>query len=119
MKPEQKCVSLETAKKLKETGFPQEMERYWVDGEHVSLPLLLRRFTEDKRTDVYAAPDAQEILEAIPSRRQLFIDIRYADSLKQYFVENKGSSLTTQFHHANLSEALARAWLFLKEKNIT
>lgn len=72
MRAENKVVSLETAKKLKAAGFPQEMERRWREGGKLTGPMTVELVgskpilgSADQAWSSYAAPDATEILELI------------------------------------------------------
>lgn len=66
MTPEQKCVSLETARKLLAAGFPQDTGRWWfsTNGEDWSLGGAFSSRTDGN----IAAPDAQEIGELLPEQ---------------------------------------------------
>lgn len=64
MQPVEKYVSLKTAKKLKEAGFPQETERWWFTTNGVDWSLG-GAFSSRSDGNI-AAPDAQEIGELLP-----------------------------------------------------
>jgi len=75
MRPEDKVVSLETAKKLREAGFPQDTESTewaWIKWKLKFWQLENRRaadypdYSEHGEGGVLAAPDATEILEHLP-----------------------------------------------------
>lgn len=79
MKPEEKVVSLETARKLKEAGFPQDTEHSWGKvrshsgdkGEgKIDLSTENDRCMGEEYSNVYSelvsAPDAQEV--ELPTR---------------------------------------------------
>lgn len=70
-----KTVSLELAKQLKETGFPQEAEFWWVieDPDWNEEPAVKHKSTlvnKPPRDNVIAAPTADEILDQLPPRIQ-------------------------------------------------
>lgn len=114
MHPESKVVSLETAKRLKADGFPQETERWWVEDPHKTGNQETRELVSDwmavNEKETYAAPDAQELGEALPRNlgSSLFIEFRE----NGWFMRLPGFETI----HANLSEALAACYLYLKEK---
>lgn len=114
MTPEQKVVSLETAKKLKEAEFPQDTERRW--DENGRLVYDVERM--DTAACV-AAPDAQEIGALLP----MIIHAGYGD---WQFGERKvgevwwnPSGTKKSFEYLDEAEARAAAWLWLKEQGLT
>lgn len=126
MKPEQKCVSLETAKRLKEAGFPQDTERWWRDGAGVQL----RNHNYPQEIDTsdyyqdYAAPDSQEIGELLPPKAKPDAD---SNSLPIEYWKDEESCVVAIMHYdsiiemwrgKNEAEARAACWLFLKEKGL-
>lgn len=125
MKTEQKVVSLETARRLKENNFPQDTERWYMEGGtllsaddidsgHYHIEVDEGLFT--------AAPDSAELGELLPSsiehnggstflkQRKLTegdYEIRFSSPIGEKFMRNK-----------NEAEARAAAWLWLKENNL-
>lgn len=130
MTPETKCVSLETAKRLKAAGFPQETEREYrhtdvMEGVDDHLLVFSKQLIGCDVYDRIAAPDAQEIGEMLPR----FVEI---DGSEWWFEGGKDSGnswyaayskehedgLTKVFFCESESEARAAAWLWLKEKGL-
>lgn len=116
MTPKQKCVSLETAKRLKAAGFPQETERSWrlQFDEEYQLGLPNSASTRD-----YAAPDAQELLARIhrPVRIELSVDC----NIRVLIHESEGIPEGEWFESdgdENLVDVLSSAWLWLKEQKL-
>lgn len=124
MKPENKVVSLETAKRLKAAGFPQDTERWWSTGTypehssdggkfHASLCYRNEHFKYQKSlADRFAAPDAQEIGELFPRNlgSELFMQLRKSG----WLVRVDGHEVL----HENEAEARASVWLYLKENKL-
>lgn len=108
MQPSEKCVSLETAGKLKEAGFPQETEHWFgfegnfMDGRYPATSI--------------AAPDATEIGVLLPEyiegqklycwRSDIGWHVGYFD---KPFTSSQG---------LNEAEARAACWLYLKQNNL-
>ena len=79
MKPEDKVVSLETARKLKDAGFPQEdMEHWWhekvlnfiegkMKGGKTEMVLGQKVIGNFDCAGHMAAPDAQEVGDQLPA----------------------------------------------------
>lgn len=131
MAPEQKVVSLSTAKRLKEAGFPQDTERVWLQN------VLMRRLDEygeerleviDHKTDVtkgwvdelFAAPDAQEIdLPLTYGKFELDI-FRDEDLWVVCYVHPENPDRKTSempwFHNINMAEAFAETRLWFEER---
>lgn len=145
MTPEQKCVSLETAKKLKEAGWNQfhGVERFWEEMRHEDTGEL-KWFVLHHPTQEYggwrhqhppvviAAPDAQEIAGLLPcyiSRYNLTLSHSikwgwWASYRRKKSIpsrKRKNVKLHVYLHRVsneNLSEALAQMWLYLKEQGL-
>ncbi len=137
MTPSQKVVSLETAKRLKAKGFPQDTERWWTVSSAVISPDAEYHLTSHPfdwgEFHKIAAPDATEIGELLPQRipyEQGYLWIETCklppkrDDLDQEGWEcsitlstDDGGSMYLSRH---LSEAEARAacWLWLKEQKL-
>lgn len=91
-----KTVTLETAKKLKEAGFPQETEFYWndahenrlSDGSWDKIPARLlaknHYYGTSPNDDFYAAPTAEEVLDELPMK--IFLE-EIVVPIKIYFDE--------------------------------
>ena len=121
MTPQKKCVSLETARRLKAEGFTQYTERYWKSdgGWHLSVK---------RGVHSVAAPDATEIGELLPqflqsSDRRLWISTdrttkkRWECTVESY---KNGEDRKNIFigRSDNEAEARAQVWLYLKENNL-
>ena len=146
MTPSQKVVSLETAKKLKAAGYLQETEHEYhkviwacfsmynaqldksaytpIEGEKPFIELDFRQEDVNGKDYMYIeswlAPDATEILVSIPSISS-FSSNRYWSIFKQgdewHIYWNKDQA-NQYFTDANLVEALAACWLWLKEQKL-
>lgn len=143
MTPQEKCVSLETAKKLKEAGFPQETERLWEQcytksrkqGEDWKIEVDDRwRIVQNRRgwfsapeivfqplykevreieDAAIAAPDAQEIGEQLPSLNQTLDAGMVGFDKVEEGWETSFSTLGSRREFANVNEAEARAACWL------
>lgn len=126
-----KTVSLETAKQLKEVGFPQETEFYWrvPDDEEkstVESREKMKKFYYIFPT--YASPTADEILEELPQTIKyngktyhLFISMGLD---RQYFVVyaneldyEYNAPFPIKMRHS-LAEAVAEIYLYLKKEGL-
>lgn len=137
MRPEDKVVTLETAKKLKEAGFPQDTERWWFPHREMGTSnltewkLLLNRAGS---AESLAAPDAQEIGELLPfvigspdptSKMILRMTVGGSPNGKRTYsvgyvdveIGNEGK-YAKFFGHENEAEARAACWLYLKQQGI-
>lgn len=125
-------VSLDTAKKLKAAGFPQEQPPYiWWDiagREYVDLRSNAARFA--KLDEAYAAPTAQEIADhlqrmGIEQQRAANIEMNtQARGWQVWLADNKGYGLLpdsnpedTLVYGDTMAEALAALWLRLNPNN--
>lgn len=123
MTPENKVVSLETAKRLKELGFPQDTERwFYVHTDHNGdfHAANLERYKPILNSDCYkgchliSAPDAQEIGELLPEEAYEMISFgapHWRDACWYIYWLEKDD------HEAfdNEAEARAACWIYLKE----
>lgn len=122
MIPEQKCVSLETAKRLKAAGFSQDTEHFWYQYVMERTPEApyqkgdweLRPSEQwgNGTGEHIAAPDAQDIGELLPRNfgSELFMQLRPS-----------GWLLRVDGYEAlndNEAEARASVWLWLKEREL-
>lgn len=129
MKPEEKCVSLSTAKKLKDAGFPQDTERIYVVTIELPNGYFITNLCADDDPwghnmypdgNSYSAPDAQELLEAIHKHCNE-VAVGWNDSGCYWMVNigGKGAGSFVEGCGANygdpdsdsLSESLAKAWI--------
>ncbi len=108
-------VTLETAKKLKEAGYPQDTEYGWIEEtKKISL--------EDKRYKQFwdaAAPTAQELADELPLNA-LGISLLPGEMDERIWVASllNMKSPIPQQHSGRadtLAEALAALWIALKE----
>lgn len=125
MKPEEKCVSLETARKLDKLGFQSStMFSYKTHihpntGEEFEYKLVFGDDGVDYDRE-FAAPDAQELLEAIHKHCNE-VAVGWNDSGCYWMVNigDKGAGSFVEGCGANygdpdsdsLSESLAKAWI--------
>ncbi len=128
--PESKYVSLETAKRLKAEGFPQDTERWWTVSSAVVSPdaeyhLTSRPFDWGQFHKI-AAPDAQEILELLPRVVEPGEDVH---GYEMKVIRPTKTSWAVRYHddengvfdvwnHESLVEAAAFCWLWLKEQKL-
>ena len=124
-------VSLETAKLLKEEGFPQETALFYRVDEFGNVfernanedPLKMQKVLG---TNIYyAKPTTDELLEELP-REIRHKEAREIQPLRIYFGRK---DLSVEYHlaftlalhicqHKELPEALAQMWLWLKKENL-
>ncbi len=124
MEPIKKCVSLETAKKLKEAAFKQDTERWWMadQGEWVICQIHEKEVFEKApyNTEMIAAPDAQEILEQMPVGFQITKNesatLGKITSIK--FLESVDKELWGSWGKDNYIEEMAECWLWLKSQHL-
>lgn len=127
---ENNVVSLQTAKKLKEAGFPQVTYFYHVQysNDHETNRSTICRYQDmsiefqhpDKYHDErrFAAPMAEEVLRELKGRIQ--ID-RYEDGKWGLFWRENATKMIANNHkeHADsLVEAAAVMYIYLKEHNL-
>lgn len=123
MIPQQKCVSLETAKRLREAWFPQDTERWWSWYNQETNKLW--EITKGRQYESwYAAPDAQEM--GLPESINVYgehghLHIGYGTrEVGKWTVgyANYEARCSEIFDHANEAEARAACWLWLKEQKL-
>lgn len=137
MRPEEKCVSLETAKKLKEAGFPQVTERcWWADVESCidgSKPRIIegslwtlhygKPVWHEATSWWFAAPDAQEIGVELGDYvgAELNASSRRRNKWHCYYKAKKMRDDDFPWPikgYENEAEARAAAFLYLKQQNL-
>lgn len=133
MKTKDKVVSLETAKRLKEAGFPQNTERCWVekfpifvdDDVLVTFQEARQRLTTSMLSDeaqklvkLIAAPDATEIGELLGTWLTCIKIDAITDVGVHFYLESKDGYTILVEDAVNESEARAAAWLWLKENKL-
>jgi len=136
MRSEDKVVSLETAKKLKENGFSQDTEHKWrFNKGDYELVLSsdkkngVANFTVFGKPHLLAAPDAQEIGEMLPGSIPYDQDGYHGaclcfDKHSAFYHNSSGQIIVRDdigevcFMGKNLAEALAKMWLYLKENKL-
>jgi hypothetical protein len=133
MQPESKVVSLETAKKLKESGFPQDTERYWLDtgsvaNEDESYSVVHEEEDCGGVEGYIAAPDAQEIGELLPEsiEDEEYWLTTFKCTRKGWWVvyNQSGQDAATSKNckesiwSPSESEARAACWIYLKENKL-
>jgi hypothetical protein len=118
------CVSLELAKQLKEAGFPQEGEFWWVlfEGEKEYVLFYKPESWGFGRTviDKIATPLATEIIERLPdfiiNKNFLSVDIFELVKLRDSYLCKYGVIKSLQ--DTNLCNVLAQMWLHLKKEGL-
>lgn len=140
MIPQAKCVSLETAKHLKEMGFPQDTERVWFCSNK-QKPCSGRNHPESEHKYKYILCDVGSLMTSMPPERFAnFVNLgkvfaapdaqEISDLLSPGFGVEKQKDGRFAAHPAgeyeayhvafnnNLAEALALCWLFPREETI-
>lgn len=119
---EQHVVSLELAKELKEVGYPQEGEFWWVefgkDLEFSEITAHKRAYNYEPPTRLTNAPLASEIMEKLPET--IKDSQRYSVMIDKY---KKGYGVNysfMSFHHQGdtLVDALAKMYIYLAKNNL-
>lgn len=115
MDPSELCVSLETARKLKDAGFPQNTYFNWCEhSKEVHI-------WDCPHKDDPAAPTTNELLAALPQR----IDHSDNPAGFDFELEKRGSEYAVAYGSqkgwlhktiGTLPEALAQLWLKVKSK---
>jgi len=118
MKPEDKVVSLDLAKRMKKLGWEDNTERYWICNEYDSWQLndvigIYKRY--------YPAPDAIEIGERLPEEIEIEKCICYLQCNKYYTgiwgLIYVGSKKESKYCNGNTeAEARGKMWCYLKER---
>lgn len=130
MQPENKVVSLETAKRLRDNNFPQDTERMYLmipcrcpDHENWELldsvtTALRRHDMRVKDEDRLPAPDAQELLDWFHGQirscgNHIEFSVDWSVDSWDVNVRNSGSGEREKFSDTNLSEAISRAAFYV------
>lgn len=125
-------VTLETAKKLKVAGFPQEPTKvYWhwaveegVSGERIGEPLDTRAYSLPEwiggKVEWFTAPTAQEIADQLPSDTRMYMQYGEWKAISPTMVDGGNPDRPDIKIEANgsgptMAEALAALWLKLQE----
>lgn len=116
-----KTVTLETAKALKEAGFPQITDLFWTEMDGSMHITEMRGIIHDD----YAAPTSEEILEELASgirikAHHLYLQMgKMTDNL--FTVSYRSMTdieMDIQKDAESLPEALAAMWLYLKKEGL-
>ncbi len=140
MKIEDKVVSLELAKKMKELGWNYKTEKYWVEETETILaphtatisPTQSGRFnleyypSHNTLLEHFSAPDAIEITEKLPYKieSEYYLTIckcRIGYIVRYWDYEHKQLHRTgnvTQSYKGNLADCLGDMWCFLRERKL-
>lgn len=133
-----KTVSLELAKQLKEEGFPQETEFYWVKPYDINNdytgdePVIdwkeWLEHVEMEKSIICAAPTAEEILEKLPdgvfvkeADNDCFLEIRKNSKVEYVFEASYmdwKKVIGYREYGITLAEAAGKMWLYLKENKL-
>ena len=113
-------TTLETSRKLKEAGFPQKTEFYWVITSSTNYHLIWYPNGELptvllERNDCYAAPIMTEILEQLP--RPISVDVQTKRTTARTIQPMTEYGCSYHSHHGNPTEATALLWLKLLSKD--
>lgn len=124
-----KTVSLNTARVLKESGFPQDTSFYWYDHElrlinkdYESSMCLAPKSDRWNYPEVdwshYSSPTTDELLEVLPKVlngcRLMILAFNTEYEIEYY--DDSGKRFGYQLNES-LPEALAMAWIFLKKRD--
>lgn len=121
-----KTVSLELAKQLKEAGYPQighfiyRRCRRWDGKKDVDYWVLMEKF-EKSRIDDYLSPTADEILERLPTSIEYLGKVCYLHidaQFERWYVHYADEIHFTGQENENLTNLLARLWLYLKKEKL-
>lgn len=127
-----KTVSLESAKQLKEKGYPQQSSYFWwtsalrTNGkEEFYLPndfiVDIGELNEfDYRKD-YAAPTVDEVLDLLPERIEGYKTLGMGKVMGEWVIgyQKIGNELQAiRTVDKSLADAAAKMWLYLKENNL-
>lgn len=136
MTPQEKCVSLSTAKKLKDAGFPQDTERHYfpdilarsekliskpedsVPVYEVKATMITDAYTlssdprEEYRDGIVAAPDMQEISVLLPAGTAI------CKGLQGWSCKSRWKTPRGHKQFCSGVEVAAWCWLYLKENNL-
>lgn len=130
MKLEQICVSLELAKKLKESGYPQESLFSWVQSPVTGDKIMLSSTLSDECPNCYfhaVAPTVAELGEVLPDKirfdnRCYFFLTTWKRKAGEFAVKYKPDDKERCYLPAKIAktEANARAkmWLYLKKEGL-
>jgi hypothetical protein len=131
-----KCISLQTAKLLREAGWPQEGDYYWVEKFPMFLEAdslvavdvlnerLLHSVLSKEAKDLiktFAAPDVSNLLEAMPLMEFRLYVLEVPESQgggKDYLAYPVGEHEQITGRSRNPSDALALLWLSLRKQGI-
>jgi hypothetical protein len=108
---EKLVVTFETAKKLKEAGFPQQTEFMWGSPNEIGAR---EDYKEGWWSRLHAAPTAQEIADRLPKQ----VPIAVGEPLGEFYMHHEGpwEAGYTRFGYTEadtMAEALALLWLKL------
>lgn len=115
-------TSLELSRELKENGYPQDSEFYWVKNRQTAFPdirILAKGILEEHNENeapafqfetFCAAPTAGELGEMLPAGRYEIIK----DDAHRFAIWGKeeGFSASTE------ADARAKMWIYLKKNNL-
>jgi hypothetical protein len=132
MTPEQKCVSLETAKRLKAAGWGKETERDWClvrshsearkPGRWCIASASEQYDMEEYGSNVFderiAAPDAQELRAEMLSTKFEVETARNPYTNTWATAVKVDGELQDVFDDENEAEHSSAAWLWLKEQKL-
>ena len=121
-----KTISLELAKQLNVTGYPQKDSfLYWINSNgkpQVASPQI--QLWNDHGYEWYAAPTADEILDQLPPFRKVkkeLCEINIMRNLAGEWLVRYGNPKywgVLRQKDFNLADAGAKMWIYLKEKNL-
>lgn len=118
---ENNCVTLETAKKLKAGGFPQDSAYVWVTGDgwaQLHSSSAVKFMPDGAYLELFAAPTAQEIADQLPKDyNQGYLEITFAGGPPEASYEDYGYDGGNQLPCSADTMAEALALLFIKLHN--
>lgn len=118
------CVSLELSRELKENGYPQEgemwwMESYWGDGTMIRWDIVSEK-DKDIGENSCVSPLATELLERLPVPLLVFTKMPKGKKEIQYIItyaDTFGKNPATTIDES-LPNALAKMWLYLRKEKL-
>lgn len=123
-----KTCSLGLSKQLKEAGFPQETEFYYIDDGYGYIYQYNKTsfFTIEKKlkAKVVFAPTAEEILERLPANIKEDYNLQIGKENEYNYVVWYRKALPQNyrtyvlFSDKSLTEAAGKMWLYLKKEGL-
>lgn len=119
-----KTVSLETAKLLKESGFPQFTHMCFAlenkGGQNWEYELMPNHFQAE--LEFIGAPITDELLNELPTAHERLGNLMFKKVIRKKVVKYQctygNQDESPSFEDESLPEVLAKMWLYLKKENL-